>query len=198
MNITTQYSPDICDIDQTLSLYEKQKKVFIKCKLLSGEYDDQLLAIALSNPIVPLLFYSGKLDTAIMEERYEESIFEFTEEARSFLGTLSSLEAARTFINHIPDALNDTVYEIYEKANIRLNLSNNKEYVINLFDENLDTLDNYTYCIRYYSNTDLTYLYDYWFDLLEKRKEDYLLALQSYTHREIDIEGEEVVDIGDL
>lgn len=198
MELTNKCSPDINDIDATIELYKGKKIAFIKSLITSGEYDEQILNMALSYPIVPILFFSGRDGNSVMRESYNRREF--------FLSDDITIDILRNFLKPVDAGVctqnilyqtNIAPYEISQNAMIRMTVQNGKTYVATLFEDDVATMDDYNYAIDYYSNSKYDFLYDYLLDLLIKNKEKYAEVLSPYL-LDFDDYGEQIVDIDEL
>lgn len=195
MELTQICSPDINEIDATIKLYEGKKIAFIKSKILSGEYDNQLLNIALTYPFIPILYFSGVSGELIMSEGYNTREYFFNDDASKFLETLYGEQRARECLEGISRYLNMSPYEIRQNSIIRIPLSDEKSYVVSLIEEDIETFDEYSYAVCYYSDQKYIFLSDYWEELLNANKEAFKNVLDTYLEDE---DGEEIVDIDEL
>lgn len=197
MDLTKICSPDIHEIDATIKLYEGKKIAFIKSKVLSGEYDTQLLNIALSYPFIPVLYFSGVSEEMVMSESLNTREYNFSDDASKFLAKLYGEEKANKYIQGISRRLEMAPYEIRQNGIIRIALNDDKTYVISLFEDDIETFDEYSYAVYYYSDQKYIFLSKYWEELLNANKEAFGSILDTYLIDEYE-DGEEIVDIDDL
>lgn len=194
MNIVDKCFPDIQQIDATIELYKDSKYAYIKQEILSGKHDERLNTMMEESPLIPILFLSGYNDEIVMVEGLDLREFNFNETTKKILTELYGEEYADHWLEHSIYNIEEQVYDVVSYAVIAFE----SNFYVELFKEQVDWQDDYTYCLEYVSVEQLDFLYKYWLDLINKQKDIFKRALDTYLDFPFYENGEEIVNLDDL
>jgi len=194
MNMINKCFPDIQQIDATIELYKDSKYAYIKQEILSGKHDKRLNTMMEECPLIPLLFLSGHNKDVVMVEGLDLIEFNLNELTKTILTELYGEEYANHWLEYSINNIDEQVYDIVSSSIILFE----PNFYLNLFKEEVDWQDDYTYRLEYTSVEQLDFLYKYWLDLINKQKDAFKKVLDTYLSSPFYENGEEIVDIDEL
>lgn len=194
MNIVDKCFPDITQIDKTIELYKESKYAYIKQEILSGRHDERLNTMMEDQPLIPLMFLSGFQIDPVMVEGLDLQEFNYNEETRKILTDLYGKDYADHWIEHSINNIEEQVYEIISYAVILFE----PDFYLELFKEEVNWTDDYTYCLEYNSVRQLSFLYDYWLKLITSQKDKFKRLLDEFLELPYYEDGEQLIDFENL